>query len=188
MRYTLFFAAVCCWLLSPTAVMSQLTEEGKSIRLPDQVMPVLGCWFWRGGEFDDNGYKDFIDKTTIHSPYDVLVQSTRAFEKEVTDDEVYNQIKLAAEYAEKNDIKMTVDLDIRLARRAFQAKYPDELQEMLILHEVPFSVNDHVEAVVYSQDLIDHYTQNHLHKLIRILDSLSLASSNHMHFFLLQRL
>ncbi len=160
MKYQVFIIVLCCWMLSPTTVLSQQTDEGASIRLPDHVMPVLGCWFWRGGEFDDNGYKDFIDKTTIHSPYDVLVQSTRAFEKEVTDDEVYNQLKQAAEYARQKGIKMTVDLDIRLARRAFQAKYPDELQEMLILHEVPFSVNDHVETVVYSQDLIDHYTGN----------------------------
>ena len=160
MRFLLFFLVVCSWLFRPSPALSQQEIEGTAIRLPDHVMPVLGCWFWRGEEFTANGYKDFIDKTTKHSPYDVLVQSTRAFEKEVTDDEVYQQLKRAAEYAHEKGIRMTVDLDIRLARRAFEAKYPNQLQEMLILHEVPFSVNDHVETVVYSQDLSDHYTGN----------------------------
>jgi len=137
-------------------------------------MPVLGCWFWRGKEFKPEGYRDFIDKSVVHSPYDILVQSTRAFEKEVTDDEVYRQLKRAAEYAQEKGIRMTVDLDIRLARRAFAAEYPDELQEMLILQEVLFSVNDRIKTVVYSQDLIDHYTGNTTHyiplsgKLLRV--------------------
>ena len=141
--------------------VSQVSETADvSIRLPDHVMPVLGCWFWRGDEFNPQGYKRFIDKANIHSPYNILVQSTRAFEKEVTDDDVYRQIKLAAEYAMKKGIPMTVDLDVRLARRAFEAKYPDELQEMLILQEVEFSGKDTLETVVYSHKLIDHYTGN----------------------------
>ena len=160
MRFLLFLLLVCSWLFRPSLALSQQENEGTAIRLPDHVMPVLGCWFWRGDEFIADGFKEFINKTTRHSPYDVLVQSTRAFEKEVTDDEVYQQLKRAAEYAREKGIRMTVDLDIRLARRAFEAKYPDQLQEMLILHEVPFSVNDHVETVVYSQDLVDHYTGN----------------------------
>ncbi|MEE9462348.1 MAG: hypothetical protein V3V53_10985 [Bacteroidales bacterium] len=160
MRFLLFLLLVCSWLFMPLMALSQQENEGTAIRLPDHVMPVLGCWFWRGDEFIADGFKEFIDKTTRHSSYDVLVQSTRAFEKEVTDDEVYQQLKRAAEYAREKGIRMTVDLDIRLARRAFEAKYPDQLQEMLILHEVPFSVNDHVETVVYSQDLVDHYTGN----------------------------
>ena len=131
-----------------------------SIRLPDNIMPVLGCWFWRDEVFADGAYKEFIDQTVVHSPYDVLVQSTRAFEREVTDRDVYQQIKLATEYAAEKGIRMTIDLDVRLARRAFEKKYPDELQEMLILQEVELSEDGTIETVVRSLDLIDHYTGN----------------------------
>ena len=81
MRFLLFLLLVCSWLFMPSMALSQQENEGTAIRLPDHVMPVLSCWFWRGDEFIADGYKDFIDKTTRHSPYDVLVQSTRAFEK-----------------------------------------------------------------------------------------------------------
>ncbi len=169
MRSTLFLITIWCLPFIPVIsqaqqkypVASTLTDSGDvSIRLPDDVMPVLGCWFWRGDEFNPQGYINFIDKANIHSPYNILVQSTRAFEKEVTDDDVYRQIKLAAEYAMEKGIPMTVDLDVRLARRAFEAKYPDELQEMLILQEVEFSGKDTIETVVRSHELIDHYTGN----------------------------
>lgn len=147
-------------LLIPSLAQLQQTEQETSIRLPDHVMPVLGCWFWRGTEFEPDGYMDFIDKAVIHSPYDVLVQSTRAYEKEVSQDKVFQQLKLAAEYAREKGIRMTVDLDIRLARRAFEAEYPDEMQEMLILEEVLLSMDDPVDVMVHSHDLVDHYTGN----------------------------
>ncbi len=158
-----------CLLILPSLISAQETKppnqisagpDAISIRLPDHIMPVLGCWFWRDEVFANGAYKEFIDQTVVHSPYDVLVQSTRAFEKEVTDNEVYQQIKLATEYAAEKGIRMTIDLDVRLARRAFEKKYPDELQEMLILQEVELSEDGSIETVVHSKDLIDHYTGN----------------------------
>jgi len=54
---------------------------------------------------------------------------------------------------------MTADLDVRVARHEFEQRYPNELQEMLILQEVETSSDRPVEAIVQSRkDLTDHYT------------------------------
>ncbi len=139
-------------------VDAQNSGKEISIRLPDNEMPVLGCWFWHTEQLEPFGYQKFLDRASIHSPYNLLTTTFRIPEKEITDPDFQNQIKLAAEYAIQKGIPLVVDLDVRLARRAFQAKYPDELQEMLILQEVKLSRKDAVETVTYSQDLSDHYT------------------------------
>jgi len=169
MKIPIRIISLSCLLILTSLLSAQETNpvnqippdpDAISIRMPDHIMPVLGCWFWRNEALAPQGYKQFIDQVSIHSPFDVLVQSLRAYDREVTDDAVYRQIKLAAEYAVEKGIRMTVDLDPRLARRAFQKRYPDELQEMLILQEVELSGDGSIETVIRSKDLIDHYTGN----------------------------
>ena len=126
--------------------------------LSEKVMPTLGCWFWAEAEFEPNGYKQFIDQFSLHSAYNYLTMSMRIPEKEVTDVDVYEQIKAAAIYARDHGVPMVTDLDVRLARREFEAKYPDELQEMLLLQELTLSTKNSVDAVIHSFDLSDHYT------------------------------
>jgi hypothetical protein len=132
-------------------------------RLPDNVMPVLGCWFWQGAEFEAKGYRPFIDLVSKHSPYNLLTTSIRAPKVEVTDKNVHDQIKAAAKYAEKNGVHMAMDLDVRLARRAFETAYPDELQHMLLLKEIELSPHKSSNTVIHSHDLSDHYTHNTTH-------------------------
>ncbi len=148
----------CLIFTSFLFAIAQNSDKEVSIRLPDSVMPVLGCWFWHTEQLEPLGYQKFLDRASIHSPYNLLTTTFRIPEKEITDADFQNQIKLAAEYAMQKGIPLVVDLDVRLARRAFQAKYPDELQEMLILQEVELPGKDAVETVTYSQDLSDHYT------------------------------
>ena len=45
----------------------------------------------------------------------------------------HDQVKLAVEYAHRRGLRIALDLDIRLARAAFQARHPDQLQRMLRL-------------------------------------------------------
>jgi hypothetical protein len=127
-------------------------------RLPDYVMPVIGAWFWSENEFKPSGYKSFIDNVKIHSPYNILATSVRGHGREANKGEVHDQVKSAAEYADKCGIKMALDMDVRLARRAFEARYPDELQELLRLKEVKLPAADTVKISVYSVDLTDHMT------------------------------
>ncbi|VAX18962.1 hypothetical protein MNBD_IGNAVI01-529 [hydrothermal vent metagenome] len=134
------------------------SDKENITRFSNNVMPTLGCWFWGEEEFQPNGYKQFIDQVSRHSSYDLLTTSIRAFKKEVTDIKVHDQIKAAAIYAKRHDVPIVMDLDVRLARRAFEEKYPDELQEMLILQEVELSNDKSVECVIHSSNLGDHYT------------------------------
>lgn len=127
-------------------------------RLPNDAMPTLGCWFWTETEFEPKGYQSFIDQVSVHSPYNYLTTSLRVPNKEVTENAVHDQIKAAAIYAQDHDIQLVMDLDVCLARQAFKEKYPDELQEMLILKEVTLSNENYVETVIKSFDLNDHYT------------------------------
>ncbi len=129
----------------------------------ENVMPTLGCWFWSSAVFEPEGYKLFLDQVSKHSPYNLLTTSIRAPEKEVTDDDVHAQIKAAALYAQKLGIPIIMDLDVRLARRAFAIKYPDEMQEMLLLEEVILTHKKSAEIAVHSHDLTDHYTNSTTH-------------------------
>ncbi len=154
--------------------LAKTTLGGATCRLPNDVMPVQACWFWSEDEFKQDGYKEFINKATLHSPYNLLSASVRLFGRETTNDAVHNQIKLAAEYASTLGISMVADLDVRTARRTFESKYPDELQEMLLLKEVKILPTTNTEIVVASKDLNDHYTGNTTHyiplygKLLRV--------------------
>jgi len=150
-------------LIISTVITIRANEDEIGHRLPDGVMPTLGCWFWQEPEFEPEGYKAFIDQISVHSPYNLLTTSLRIPEKEVTDDDVHDQIKAAAHYARKRGVSMVMDLDVRLARRAFEAAYPDELQEMVLLREVELSTKDSVDAVIHSFDLSDHYTHRTTH-------------------------
>ena len=134
-----------------------------SHRVPAGVLPVLGCWFWQEPEFAPDGFRDFIDLVSVHAPYNLLTTSLRIPEKEVTDDDVVAQIDAAARYAEERGVPLVMDLDVRLARRAFAEAYPDELQEMLRLQEVELDAGGDIEVEVSSRDLNDHYTHRTTH-------------------------
>ena len=122
-------------------------------------LPVQATWFWDEEIFDTDGYKTFIDLAAVHSPYELISVSVRLPGREITTRAVHDQIKLAAEYAAQRGISMTADLDVRAARREFELRYPDELQEMLLLREVEISSDRPTEAAVHSKkDLTDHYT------------------------------
>ncbi len=171
-RIIIILAAVSTLILLSANIQAQKKYPGisglaakaeVSTRLPNDVMPVIGAWFWGEDEFKPDGYKSFIDHAKTHSPYNLLTTSLRVAGKEITDTVVHNQVKLAVKYAKECGIQMAVDFDVRLARRAFEAEYPDELQEMLIIQEVVLSGSESVESVVHSLDLGDHMTGRTIH-------------------------
>jgi hypothetical protein len=146
-----------------TALLGCSQQNKIEPRLPGDAMPVMGCWFWNEAVFEPDGYKPFIDAVSKHSPYNFLTTSIRAPKVEVTEKNVHAQIKAAAKYAMSHGVPIIMDLDVRLARRAFEAEYPDELQQMLLLEEVDLSPKNSVETVIKSHDLSDHYTHNTTH-------------------------
>ncbi|MGV8139966.1 MAG: hypothetical protein AB2L20_32675 [Mangrovibacterium sp.] len=167
MRTTVFlFTVYCLFTLSIKGQAQQkcreVSEACGSARvlehLPNNIQPVIGAWFWSENEFEPNGYKHFIDLVYKHSCYDLLSTAIRVPGRDITDIDVHNQVKLAVAYAKEKGIRIAFDLDPRLARRKFEAAYPDELQESLWLEEVPLSESKPVEVVVRSIDLSDHMT------------------------------
>ncbi len=149
--------AICFCLLCNFVVLPLEAVQPVSHRLPEGVLPVLGCWFWQEREFEPEGYKEFLDLISEHSPYNLLTTSLRVPLKELTDEEVHSQIRKAALYARERGVPLVMDLDVRLARRAFEAQYPEELQQMLLFQETETKGKD-ITIEVRSRELSDHYT------------------------------
>ena len=142
---------------------NQFIKDSSNFRLPNTVMPELANWFWFEKEFMTEGYKEYLDKVSKHSTFGLVSVSIRMHRRELTEDSVHTQLKLAANYALAHGIGLTADLDVRAARRYFEAHYPDELQEMLILREVDLSNSKLTNVVVKSHDISDHYTGRTVH-------------------------
>jgi hypothetical protein len=121
-------------------------------------MPVLGVWVWNNDNLAPDGYRGPIEQAGLHSPFNLLITFLRFPDKEIVDADVHDQVRLAAKYAIANNLELIADLDVRAARRAFQSCYPDELQQMLRIQEVPLSATESVEVSIPSLDLNDHYS------------------------------
>ncbi|MCO5241101.1 MAG: hypothetical protein M9904_13705 [Chitinophagaceae bacterium] len=119
--------------------------------------PSIGCWFWQKEEFTGDGYKPFIELHEQYSPFKLLTTSLR-YPGDLTDPEVYKQIKAASLYAREKGMAIVMDLDIRLARDSFRAKYPDELQQIVFIKEFPLNQKDPSSIGVKGRAFEDHYT------------------------------
>ncbi len=128
-----------------------------SPHLPDGVAPQIGCWFWSPAEFEPDGWRPSLELLAGHSPYRLLTTSIRAPLVEVTQAATREQIGRATEAARAHGIGIVMDLDVRLAREAFRAAHPHELQEMLSIRIHPVA-GETTACRVESQDLDDHYT------------------------------
>ncbi|MBN2862880.1 MAG: hypothetical protein JXN62_06945 [Bacteroidales bacterium] len=145
-------------------------------QMSEEFMPVIGVWQWNDRVLQQDGYKKTINQVSTNSPFNLLVTFLRFPDKEVTDDVIHQQTKLAAEYAIENNLGLVPDLDLRSARRAFRKEYPDELQEMLRLQEVSLAKKNSTETIVTSIDnLNDHYAGGKIppynalkHSLLRV--------------------
>jgi hypothetical protein len=129
-----------------------------SPRLPPGVLPSLGCWFWSEAEFKPEGYRPFLDLVGQHAAFNLLTTSLRVPQREVTETAVRDQIGLAAAYAQRHGLRLVMDLDVRLARQAFQQAHPDELQEMLRLREIALDQPEDALLSISADVLGDHYT------------------------------
>lgn len=120
--------------------------------------PVIGAWFWHDDVLELDGYKPFLDAAARHSPYTLLSTSLRISKGEVVDPAVREQIGQAVRYANSLGLKIAFDFDVRLARRAFQSRYPDELQQELVLKFVDLPVSGDATVTFEGKDLTDHMT------------------------------
>ncbi len=157
--------SLCCCICGLFLIKTVVAQDNLKVlepqaqnlsHLPENIQPVIGAWFWNEREFTAGGYKQFIDQVNEHACYDVLSVAIRRPGRDITDIDVHNQVKRAVDYAAEKGIRLVFDLDPRLARRKFEAMYPDELQQSLWLHEVLLNDSGPVETSVKSIDLTDH--------------------------------
>jgi hypothetical protein len=125
--------------------------------------PNLACWFWWDRDFEPEGYKSHVDLLASTLKPEIFTASMRVNLKEVSDQNVIEQIRKATEYARGKGIGVAMDLDVRMARKAFQAAHPDEMQEMLCIREAGASTQGKATLHIESQDLNDHYTGRTTH-------------------------
>ena len=115
--------------------------------------PIIGAWFWTQNDLEPDGYKSFLDAAAA-APYTLLSTSCRR--AEVVEPRVHEQAARAVDYAAKSGFRIALELDIRLARQAFRAKYPDEQQEELVLQFIDFTDGKPVEVNFQGVDTRDH--------------------------------
>ena len=118
-------------------------------------LPVMGVWQWNQRSLLDDSYYSVIDQITGETPFDLLVNFMRFPNYEVSDAVPHDKMKQMSEYALKKGLRFAPDLDVRNARYAFMARYPDQLQQMLRMLEVEAGTP---EAVFTPIDLSDHYS------------------------------
>ena len=116
--------------------------------------PVIGAWFWTQKDLEMEGYRPFLDAAAACSPYTLL--STACRRSEVVEPHVRQQADKAARHAARLGIKVALELDIRLARQAFRAKYPDEQQEELVLRFLNAASEMPAQVVFQGVDTSDH--------------------------------
>jgi hypothetical protein len=116
--------------------------------------PVIGAWFWSQAEQEPNGFRPFLDAVAECTPYTLLTTSCRG--REVVDPVQHDQMDKAVRYARSRGLRVALEVDIRLARQAFRAAYPDELQEELVLRCVPFADSQPAEVTFTGVDTRDH--------------------------------
>ena len=118
--------------------------------------PVIGAWFWTQKELEPDGFRPFLDEAAAHSPYTLLTTSCRHVE--VVEPRMHAQASQAVRYANSLGLKVALELDIRLARQAFRAQYPDEQQEELVLKLAGCTNAAPAEVVFLGSDTSDHMT------------------------------
>ncbi len=116
--------------------------------------PVIGAWFWTREVLEPEGFKPFLDAAAAHSPYTLLTTSCR--HAEVVEPRVHDQVGKAVQYANSLGLEVALEVDIRLARQAFRARYPDEQQEELVLKMAEFPKEGAAEVVFQGSDTGDH--------------------------------
>ncbi len=146
-------------LIALTLLLSTFAQAGLPTRLPIEDDLCIGAWFLCPDALNGEMYRKYLDNFSEHSPYNLLTTSFR-WTPEVIEPKVHDLIQQAVAYAHEKGLKISLDLDIRLARKAFQQRYPGELQEMLRFQSVPLEAGKSSTIDIKPRDLHDHMTGN----------------------------
>ncbi|KAA6300977.1 MAG: hypothetical protein EZS26_002869 [Candidatus Ordinivivax streblomastigis] len=157
---------------SPAQINYLDFSKGDALRLSNRYYPEFGVIEMSEQDFGTDHYKSVIDEANAQTPYNFLIPFLRFPHYEVVDTMVHGYVKRTAEYAAKQNVQLVPDLDVRNARRAFQVKHPDELQQMLRLKETVLLPAEATGIVIPSIDLNDHYSGGQITHHISLKGSL----------------
>lgn len=120
---------------------------------PVSRVPQIATWGIR---------KNGVDKAQEYTSLDALV-ALRNFGStiDITTDEAHTTIREAAKDAAGKGLKLIADLDVRMALPAFKAKYPDELQEKLILRDADLAGPNTGRMTIIRPVFSDHYQKKY---------------------------
>jgi hypothetical protein len=128
-------------------------------RLPPNLPPEIHAWFGRADFYAPEGYRAPLDVFADHSNFGMLTTSIRSPEHEIVLPGTHDQVKRAVEYAHRRGIQIALDLDIRLARAAFQVRHPDQQQWMLCLRSFALPLASAGRIEIEPAALRDHMGQ-----------------------------
>jgi hypothetical protein len=120
--------------------------------------PALACYFVHEPDLDSAVHQAFLERTATGGRFTHLTTSLRLAQGELTDKPIHEAIRSIAERGAALGLGIVMDLDVRLARDAFQAAHPGELQEMLRLRELPRTHETVTQFAFTAEIPSDHYT------------------------------
>jgi hypothetical protein len=141
-------------LASPPWLSAQMHN-----RLPESLPPEIHAWFGDDSFFGPGSYRAPLDLFADHTNFGMLTTSIRSPAHEMVLPGTHDQVKQAVEYAHHRGLRIALDLDIRLARAAFQARHPDQQQWMLRLRSFTLPLTTASAIQIESAALSDHMGQ-----------------------------
>jgi hypothetical protein len=141
---------------SPNQLRAEPESGVGAIRPAGDWPTVIGAWFWTDQTMGPDGYKSFLDAAAAHSPYTLLSTAARISKGEIVEPQVFEQMRKAVGYARALGLGIALEVDVRVARAAFRARYPDEQQEELVLKTVELSASSPTVVTFEGKDLADH--------------------------------
>lgn len=124
-----------------------------------KIVPSMASWPMDSATIDLAAtYTPFRVLTSLkNSPFRIRMSSSQGMEKDLMSNELHDQIKRQVGYAKEKGISLVIDTDARLVLPTFETRYPDELQQMLVVKEIELKGNDTTDVLFVSRSLQDHY-------------------------------
>ena len=107
-------------------------------RIDIGTAPEMAFFCVEENDFKDDGYwRELIDVLGKNGAYNLLTVSMRIKGHPITEPETLDLFRRIVDHAKSYGLEVALDLDPRLARGEFNRRYPDELQEIIYLTDVP---------------------------------------------------
>lgn len=150
-----YFLILILFLGSAANPQTTANSDSSAQRFQNKALvPSIATWGMR---------KDLIDLAAKNTPFRVLT-SLRGAGNDIDHftDECHDQFKMMTAYAAGKGIGLVADLDVRMALNSYEAKYPEDLQQMLVLQETDLSKSASPDIIVRCRNLNDHYKNPYL--------------------------